>query len=106
MNEYNEKTALAKMYQRSNNMVFSNPYEGIKRVDVSEELITIIDGVAISRPARTLNEEFTVENAMTEIPLIDLNTNEPTAETVTYAEVYRVLASIYFFLARKKDNLI
>ena len=101
---YKKIEAPAMLYNRCNNVNIGNPIVGSKMVSLSEEQVSIVDGVITTRPIRTLQVEFKPETVETEIQLRNPETGELLGSSVNYGELYGILFSLYIQLAEESNG--
>lgn len=102
MADYKETTTLAKEWQRCRTVTISNPLGGTPVISFEEErLIQMSDGVA-RRAAAGCGRKF---NPTGTFPLLDPFTNEPIGPSMTHAELYVALYSLYMQTAVERDTL-
>lgn len=69
----------------------------------NEETVTQLSNNSVSKQdTGYCSTEF---NPISTIPLIDTETGAPTGETITHAELYRILFSLYMQTATSRDAL-
>lgn len=91
-------------YVRAGIVTCTNPVNGNPSVTFREQ--RIIDDGAGTKTIQDIGDfraEMSASNIATEFPLIDAD-NAPTGGTMTYAEVYGVLQSLYIHLAGQRDQ--
>jgi hypothetical protein len=106
MSKYNEQTQSGDIvsWHRARQIVCDNPIEGAPAITCYEyEATRLPDGTVIEKSLGNLSIAMT--DPSIEIPLIDPATFEPTAETMTAGDVWRVVASVYLWLARQRDGV-
>mgnify|MGYP003352253880 CR=1 FL=1 len=102
MINYKETTGEASAYTRCNRIFIENPKDGSKRVTFNEEKLVNINGEAIKQEIGSCTAIF---NPVEIIPLIDIATLEPTGETITHLDAYKMLFSLYIATAKHRDEL-
>lgn len=100
MANYKETSASGVTWVRCNTVVVQNDYEEAPYVVFSEESVVNLDGVVFKRSTGACRTDF--DPAAT-ISLVDPATNLPTGETITHADVYRILHSAYIQAAMARD---
>lgn len=107
MTHYKEQNVTGSAYIRAREVAIDNPLDGPKYVRFVEERVVNLGGddrVTSRVPGIVgLVETFTQENAATAFPLMDQN-GDPTGGMATYSEVYLALSSLYYHLARQRDQ--
>jgi hypothetical protein len=106
MANYNERseTGNIKIWDRSRQMVLDNPVDGPPQVTCYEyRAQRLPDGTVIEKSLGNLSYVMTDPNI--EIPLIDPETFEPTAQTMTAGQIWLAMASVYLWLARQRDGI-
>lgn len=100
MPDYKETTTLAKEWQRCRTVTISNPLGGTPAISFEEErLIQMSDGVA-RRSATGCGLKFTPAATF---PLLDPSTNLPVGASMTHADLYVALYSLYMQTAVERD---
>ena len=104
---YKEKslTITGTSYVRANRVVVENGLTS-KSITFQEEELTLMNsGETSSKGAGSLSEPFTVDNASTEIQLMDPTTGlEIPNAKMKYEELYTGLYSLYMKLAKERDE--
>lgn len=106
MNLYKRQNAEVSTYLRANKIVMNNPLSGIPDIHIYEERVLDMAGEVSTRPVTIFSKPFSPTNAATEFALLDPETFSPTGQTVTYADVYAIIASLYMSLAHERDVLV
>ena len=76
---------------------------GIPSIVCNEQDRTVLpDGRIINEPVVPIKHELT--DASVTIPLVNPDTYEPTEHTVTAGYVHVILASVYLWMARNRDE--
>lgn len=101
MARYKEQNISAKVYTRCARIDVGFPSVGDPVLSVNEEEVTEVNGVVThSRGLGFMHLPVTDDN--TEFALLDKH-GEPTANTMTFAKLYRALESAYADLAARRD---
>ena len=110
---YKETTLSGTSWTRCRTVVITNPLAGTGPIDPStnapfgptanfhEEKVISIDGKQTTVDAGSCRKAF--DPAAT-IPLLNPETGEPTGATVTHAELYAILFSLYMQTAVERDG--
>lgn len=102
MPNYKETSGVGTSYVRCKEVVLRNELNGVKGAAFIEELAINFDGGVIKQPTGGMFCEFSEINANTVFPLLDMDGN-PTGEEVSFAHVYAVILSLYYYQASKRD---
>jgi len=107
MANYKETTLAGASYIRANSVAVRNG-ESNKSISFYEEkVINLEDGEIIRKPSGEVSSAFTPENANTEFQVLNPGTGEPIdGATMTYADVYAALYSLYLHLATERDEYV
>lgn len=97
---YLETSAAGTTWRRCCNVFIDNAYGSTPVIRFGEEKIFNIDGEIVIKPSMPC---ATVFSATGSVPLVDPETNLPTGETITHAEIYRILHSAYLQAAITRD---
>ena len=103
MANYKETNAEGTTWRRARQVEISNPLTnlpGAKAITFYEEDVAVIGGKTFSSNAGTLRVVFNPEQT---IPLLDLDTGEPTGMSVDHKRVYQILYSLYINTATIRD---
>lgn len=101
MPRYKEQVISAKTYTRCSNIDVRFPLVGDPTLGVHEEEVTEVNGSITS--VRGLGfMQLPVTDDNTEFVMLDKN-GDPTANTMTFARLYRALESAYADLAARRD---
>ena len=104
MANYQETNVSGTSYTRANQIVVSNPLNGVKAISFMEEQVVNLEGEQIFRQKGGIQEPFTAENIQEEFPLLNPEDGTPLGITTTYQQVYVTLYSLYMHLATKRDT--
>lgn len=108
MSKYNETTVTGESWVRSNKIICTNEYEQSPTIYYQEEeLFNFSDGKVVKNiynPLTPATETFTIDNANTSFIVIDPLTELPTGNTATYQDLYVLIHSLYFHLAKERDK--
>lgn len=106
MTKYNQTSVAGESWRRSPQIFCYNNYNEPPVIAYDEEdIIVSSDGkYATSRMVNRLVQQFTPENANTEFQLKNPSTEEYTGKTATYYDLYVMLHSLYFHLAKERDK--
>ena len=78
---------------------------------VEEKVCQMSDGSVVKQPVNNDNafsfakEQMSLETLGTEFPILDAD-GKPTGATATFEEVYDLLASLYIFSAKRRDEML
>lgn len=97
---YLETTASGVTWQRCNSLQISNELGATPVIRFGEEKVFNIDGTIVKKGMMGCAVLF---DPTATISLVDPATNLPTGETITHAEVYRILHSAYLQAAMARD---
>lgn len=102
---YNETNISGTQYQRAAEIKIINPLntELDKIITFVEQKVYVLDSKSIVEGAGILNVTFNPSEVIT---IIDPSTGEPTGNTVTHAEIYKILYSVYIQYAKLRDQTI
>lgn len=108
MPKYNETSVAGESWIRSNKVLCSNEYEQPPTIYYQEEeLFNFSDGKVVKSPYNPItpvSETFTTDKANTSFAVIDPLTELPTGTTATYQDLYVLIHSLYFHLAKQRDK--
>lgn len=106
MPKYNQTTVLGESWKRAFQIVIENFYGKNPRIRFSEEEIFVgVNGrLAGSYNGEGIEESFTTENALTQFQLRDPETEEYIDQYATYRDLYVLIHSLYFHLAKERDK--
>lgn len=102
-NNYKETDVVGTTYTRAHEVTVRNPLSGNKGICFAEEEVSMFGGKSMREHVGAINEPFTSENQGSEFPLLNVETGLKTGELASYADVYQILCSLYYFLAEKRD---
>lgn len=107
MANYKEANLVGESYVRANSVNVTNA-ESNKFILFNEERVINLEGGEILRkPFGSVSSSFTPENANTEFQVLNPGTGEPIdGATMTYADVYAALYSLYLHLATERDEYV
>lgn len=102
--DYNQGNGLAKIWQRSNEVIIRNPVEGIPSIAYMEEQAVKIENIPTltTRLPSILVENLTDPNV--KFPLVNPLNLEPLGKEATYGDVQVLLSSLYLHLAKLRDE--
>ena len=103
MANYREETtegAINKWRRMSHGTVYNEP---VPRIEMHDEDRTVLpDGTTINSYVGSLT--YAMTDPSVEIPLVNPETFEPTAQTMTAGQIWLAMASVYLWLARQRDG--
>lgn len=102
MADYKEATIAGTMWRRAKMINIWNPLQGTPRLCITEEDVVRLanDQVIQSGDASFINVDF---DASATFAVLDPTTGAPTGATMSQAEVYAIIYSLYMDLAAKRD---
>lgn len=100
MPNYQEATVSGTKWQRCNQVVINNPYQGQPRVEMREEVIARIENDTFIQTAAGLRFDFDPSEI---IQLRNPANGEFTGQTMSMEQVYVVLWSLYLQKAAERD---
>lgn len=103
MAQYQEQTVQGQVWQRCYAIHITNPLGGQATITFEEEKVMTVDSEVIKNPTGLCRKRF---NAPVTFPLRNPQTGEPTGETMTHLDVYKVLYSLYMQTALQRDGVI
>ena len=86
---------------RPDGVVIIDPATGLPALE--EQVVNLGDEQLI-RQQGGIQEPFTAENVTTEFPLLNPTDSTQLGLTMTYRQVYVALHSLYFHVAKKRDE--
>lgn len=103
MADYKAAEVVGSSWQRTNQIVITNPHNGIPTVIYNEEkIVSLGGGEIITTPCGNFSVSC---NDMTEIiTLLNPMTGEATEETMTIGKLYQAIYSHYITKALERDN--
>ena len=91
-------------YKRAKQIIADNPLNGVPSVTFREQKVfETAGGDVITQECGEFREEMRPDTVTTAFPLLDMLGNE-TGRTATFADVYRILYSLYVFLGDQRDS--
>lgn len=99
---YKESTVSGQSWQRAKVIQIWNEYGQAPRVEFIEEKVIFLDNEVIKQPAGGVGK--TIEDFMEKIPIINPETGKDTGTTMTVAQVYAAIFSLYLNLAQERDS--
>lgn len=102
MPDYKQTTISGTSWQRAWRAECENPLDGQRSITFHEEQVLNAGGQTIRTPAGSVSVPFDLQNALTPFPLLDPDTGQQIG-TATYAQVYRLLHSLYIHAATQRD---
>lgn len=107
---YQESTLTGTSWIRCNQVSITNPLAGtpvgpmesaIPSINFAEEKVMVIDGNTVKIPVGSCHKSFQADST---IPLLDPTTGASLGASVTHAELYTILFSLYIQTAVERDN--
>lgn len=102
MPDYKQTTINGTTWQRAWRVECENPLQGQRKITFHEEQVLNAGNQQIRTPAGSVSVQFDLLNALTTFPLLDPDTGAQVG-TATYAQVYRMLHSLYIHTAAQRD---
>ena len=102
MPDYKQSALSGTEWQRCNVVVVTNPLGGAPRISFEEERVISVGGSVIKQGIGGCQKAF---NPTGTFPLLDPSTNEPIGPSMTHAELYVALYSLYMQTAVERDTL-
>jgi len=90
--EYKATTVEGQKYNRAHTIIFFNPLDGMPSGEFQREDVIVIDGKKIKVPDKKVPIVF---NPAKPIDIINPETGELTGSTVTMAELFAILYSLF-----------
>lgn len=105
MSNYRQSSVIGEKWVRCNRVTIVNNYMQTPRAIFSEETIVTLDDASYTKVGtnRDLTADFNSENGT--IPLINPDTGEYTNTSISHAELYTILYSLYIQQALLRDNV-
>lgn len=100
MQNYQQTTVAGESWTRCHTVTIHNPLAGVPAIAFSEERVTLLDGETLHRWTDTLRKDFDMAGSF---PLLDPATNATTGATMTHAQLYVALYSLYMQTAAERD---
>lgn len=104
MPDYKQTTINGTSWKRAWRVECENPLQGQRKITFHEEQVLNAGEQQIRTPTGNMSVRFDTENALTTFPLLDPDTGAQLG-TATYAQVYRILHSLYMHSAAERDAL-
>lgn len=102
MPDYKQTTISGTSWQRAWRVECENPLDGQRQITFHEEQVLNAAGQTVRTPAGSVSVRFDLQNALATFPLLDPDTGAQLG-TATYAQVYRMLHSLYTHAATQRD---
>lgn len=99
MPNYKQTSISGESWQRCYEVSLQNPLNGTGRAVFLEEKVVSIEGQVIKQPVAGCGQDFSPSASFA---LVDPDTGDQTG-TMTHAELYRILYSLYVDTAAKRD---
>ena len=100
MSDYKQRAVNGTAWQRPFQIVIDNPLGETPRVSFLEEEILTVDGQTIRKGVPGINIGYTPDAV---IDLLDPTTGLPLGQTMTHAQMYVAIWSLYRNLAAARD---
>ena len=97
---YKESGVAGSEYTRCSQITIYNPLGGTPAAEFAEERVTLLAGRKIAENAECVRVPF---DPAEEIALINPETGEPLGSSVTHAQLYVILFSLYLAKAQARD---
>jgi Cu2+-containing amine oxidase len=102
MNNYKETTVTGQSWQRCSQLVIDNNLNKTPVIRFEEQRVVSLDNSKIVTQLGNFSTDYDPQKIIT---IFDPETNELTGETITYAQVYKLLYSAYITEALARDTL-
>ena len=90
-------------WNRARQIVCDNPITGAPGVTIHEtKAIRLPDGTTFEPGVGSLS--YAMDDPSVEIPLINPDTWEQTAQTMTAGQIWLAMASVYIWMAKQRDG--
>lgn len=100
MPNYNESQVAGTAWQRCHTVTVRNPLGGVPVIEFAEERVIAIDGDDIKQWCQGCGKAFDMAGTF---PLLDPATNATTGATMTHAQLYVAIYSLYMQTAAERD---
>jgi hypothetical protein len=100
MPNYNESAVSGTSWQRCHTVTVRNPLGGLPMIEFAEEKVIMIDGTPINQWVAGCWANFDMNGSF---PILDPATNAPTGVTMTHAQLYQAMYSLYMQTAAARD---
>lgn len=104
MPNYQQTLLSGEAYTRASQVIVANPLSGTKAISFMEEQVVNLGSEQLIRPQGGIQEPLTAENILSEFPLLNPEDSSELGLSMTYRDVYIALHSLYFHVARKRDE--
>lgn len=105
MPKYKESMVQGEVWRRAFQIIGSNDYNKQPTIFFNEEDVVLLsDNSILKNHVGSIGEVFTFENANTSFQLRNPNTEEYVEAYATYQDVFVLLHSLYFHLAKERDK--
>lgn len=102
MPDYKQTTINGTSWQRAWRVECENPLDSQRQITFHEELVLNAADQTIRSIAGSVSVVFDLQNALTPFDILDPDTGAKLG-TATYAQVYRMLHSLYIHAATQRD---
>lgn len=103
MPNYNESTVSGTSWQRCHTVTVRNPLGGTPKIEFAEERVIALEGEDMRTWVAGCEKNFSPSETF---PLLDTQTNQPTGQTMSHADLYQALHSLYMQTARERDTAV
>lgn len=100
MPDYKESSITGRQWQRCHTVIVRNPLGQTPTMEFEEETVVEFGAEQRKQWSKGCSMDFVAEQT---IPLRDPTTNALTGTTVTHAELYQILYSLYMQAAEARD---
>lgn len=105
MPKYNESTVQGESWRRSFQLIGANDYGILPSISFNEEDVVLLEGNKVLKNyVGQIGTVLTAENALTEFQLRNPETEEYIDQYSTYQDVFVLIHSLYFHLAKERDR--
>lgn len=101
MPNYNQTNVSGTQWQRCHTVKITNQLNLAKKIEFEEEKVIDLDGKYFHDWTVGCSKEFSDTG---EFSILNLETGQPTSETMTHAQLYQALYSLYMQTAQERDN--
>ena len=100
MPNYKSTTVGGDAWTRCHTVTIRNPLAGVPRIEFAEEQVIAIGDKTLHQWTDCVNKDFASDGTF---PLLDPTTNATTGATMTHAQLYVALYSLYMQTAAERD---
>lgn len=100
MPNYHESTVTGTSWQRCHTVTIRNPLDGAKKIEFAEERVIALDGEDMRTWVVGCERLFVPGE---QFKILNPETNQPTGQVMTHAQLYQALYSLYMQTALERD---